>query len=160
MGDPVIRDFRVGVHPLILSKPVGRAAYLLGKFFGNYFVLFCCQSVFAVALVLFQAFRPDGMVVQPVRVTPFVLHYLLLVVVSHMLLGAIYFTVGTLTRSSKIVHGLGVLFYPLYITSQVLLKPLPSNWRIRLDPLLVSWPGIVQQAHSAEWENAAPRGED
>jgi ABC-2 type transport system permease protein len=154
MGDPVIRDFRLGVHPLILSKPIGRAAYLLGKFFGNYFVLFCCQSVFALALVLFQAFRPAGMVVQPARVTPFVLHYLLLVVVSHILLGAIYFTVGTLTRSSKIVYGLGVLFYPLYITSQVLLKPLPSNWRIRLDPLLVSWPGIVQQAHGAEWENA------
>lgn len=155
MGDPVIRDFRVGVHPLILSKPIGRAAYLLGKFFGNYFVLFCCQTVFALALVLFQALRPAGMVVQPARVTPFVLHYLLLVVVSHMLLGAIYFTVGTLTRSSKIVYGLGVLFYPLYITSQVLLKPLPSNWRLRLDPLLVSWPGIVQQAHGAEWENAA-----
>jgi ABC-2 type transport system permease protein len=155
MGDPIIRDFRVGVHPLILSKPIGRAAYLLGKFFGNYFVLFCCQTVFALALVLFQAFRPVGMVVLPARVTPFVLHYLLLVVVSHMLLGAIYFTVGTLTRSSKIVYGLGVLFYPLYITSQVLLKPLPSNWRIRLDPLLVSWPGIVQQAHGAEWENAA-----
>jgi hypothetical protein len=69
--------------------------------------------------------------------------------------GAVYFTVGTLTRSPKIVYGLGVLFYPVYITSQVLLKPLPTNWRLRLDPLLVSWPGIVQQAHGAEWENAA-----
>ncbi|HEX7318229.1 MAG TPA: hypothetical protein VF297_30270 [Pyrinomonadaceae bacterium] len=155
MGDPVIRDFRVGVNPLILSKPVGRAAYLLGKFFGNYFVLFCCQSVFALALVLFQAFRPAGMVVLPARLTPFVLHYLLLVVVSHMVLGAVYFTVGTLTRSPKLVYGLGVLFYPVYITSMILLKPLPTNWRIRLDPLLTVWPGIVQQSHGAEWENAA-----
>jgi len=155
MGDPVIRDFRAGVNPLILSKPVGRASYLLGKFFGNYFVLFCCQAVFALALVLFQAFRPAGMVVQPARVTPFVLHFLLLVVVSHMVLGAVYFTVGTLTRSPKIVYGLGVLFYPVYGISQTLLKPLPSNWRIRLDPLLAVWPGIVQRAHGAEWENAA-----
>jgi len=154
MGDPVIRDFHAGVHPLILSKPIGRASYLLGKFFGNYFVLFCCQAVFALALILFQAFRPAGMVVLPVRVTPFVLHFLLLVVVSHLALGAIYFTVGTLTRSPKIVYGLGVLFYPVYITSQVLLKPLPPNWRIRLDPLLSVWPGIVQQAHGAEWVNA------
>ena len=155
MGDPVVRDFRAGVHPLILSKPVGRASYLLGKFFGNYFVLFCCQAVFALALVLFQAFRPPGMVVQPARVTPFVLHFLLLVVVSHMVLGAVYFTVGTLTRSPKLVYGLGVLFYPVYITSQILLKPLPANWRLRLDPLLVSWPGIVQQSHGAEWADAA-----
>lgn len=155
MGDPVIRDFRAGVHPLILSKPVGRAAYLLGKFFGSYFVLVCCQAVFALALVLFQAFRPAGMVVQPARLAPFVLHYLLLVVVSHMVLGALYFTVGTLTRSPKLVYGLGVLFYPAYITLQVVLKALPTNWRIRLDPLLVSWPGIVQQAHGADWADAA-----
>lgn len=155
MGDPVIRDFRAGVDPLILSKPVGRAAYLLGKFFGNYFVLFCCQSVFALALILFQAFRPAGMVVHPARVTPFVLHFLLLVAVSHMALGAIYFTVGTLTRSPKIVYGLGVLFYPLYITLQLLLKPLPSDWRIVLDPLLMNWPDMVMRARGAEWVNAA-----
>lgn len=155
MGDPVVRDFRAGVHPLILSKPIGRASYLLGKFFGNYFVLFCCQAVFALALLLFQAFRPDGMVVQPARLTPFVLHFLLLVVVTHMVLGAVYFTVGTLTRSPKLVYGLGVLFYPAYIISMVLLKPLPTNWRLRLDPLLSVWPGIVQQASGAQWEDAA-----
>ncbi|MBV8856876.1 MAG: hypothetical protein JOZ02_08110 [Acidobacteria bacterium] len=155
MGDPVIRDFRTGVHPLILSKPVGRAAYLLGKFFGNYFVLFCCQAVFALALVLFQAFRPAGMVVLPARVTPFILHFLMLVVVSHVLLGAVYFTVGTLTRSPKLVYGLGVLFYPAYIIFQVLLKPLPSVWRVRLDPLLMNWPDIVQRARGAEWADAA-----
>ena len=155
MGDPVIRDFRMGVNPLILSKPIGRAAYLLGKFLGNYFVLACCQAVFAVGLVLFQAFRPAGMVVQPARVVPFVLHYLMLVAVSHMLLGAVYFTVGTLTRSPKVVYGLGVLFYPLYITFMILLKPLPTGWRLRLDPLLTVWPGIVQQAHGAEWVDAA-----
>lgn len=155
MGDPVIRDFRVGVHPLILSKPVGRAAYLLGKFFGNYFVLVCCQAVFALALMLFQAFLPAGMVVLPARVTPFVLHFLLLVVVSHTALGAIYFTVGTLTRSAKIVYGLGVLFYPLYTICQVLMRPLPSKWRMRLDPLLMNWPSIVQRAQGAKWEDAA-----
>jgi ABC-2 type transport system permease protein len=155
MGDPVIRDFRTGVHPLILSKPLGRASYLLGKFFGNYFVLFCCQAVFAVALILFQALRPAGMVVQPTRVMPFVLHFVLLIGISHMVLGAIYFTVGTLTRSPKLVYGLGVLFYPAYIILQLLLKAFPSDWRIRLDPLLMNWPDLVRQAHGAEWENAA-----
>src|SRR5215470_1046623 len=37
MGDPVIRDARFGVLPLIFSKPINRAHYLLGKFFGNFF---------------------------------------------------------------------------------------------------------------------------
>src|SRR4051794_35278635 len=42
MSDPVLRDFRTGVDPLIFSKPVNRAQYLLGKFLGNFFVLVCC----------------------------------------------------------------------------------------------------------------------
>ena len=37
MGDVVIRDFRLGVDPLIFSKPVGRASYVFGKFAGNFF---------------------------------------------------------------------------------------------------------------------------
>src|SRR5215211_1998312 len=55
MADPVSRDFRAGVDPLIFSKPVSRAAYLLGKFFGNFFVLVCCQSAFVVTWFVLQA---------------------------------------------------------------------------------------------------------
>ena len=68
MGDSVIRDFRLGVDALIFSKPVTRAEYLLGKFFGNFFVLVCCQAAFVMTLIVLQAFRTSQMIVQPVRV--------------------------------------------------------------------------------------------
>jgi len=56
-----------------------------------------------------------------------------------LVLGAFYFTVGTLTRNAKIVYGLGVAFYPVYISYQiVLLKSLPSPLGIILDPLLMN----------------------
>src|SRR5687767_6516175 len=55
MGDSVIRDFRLGIDPLIFSKPISRAEYLLGKFLGNFFVLVCCQSVFVLTLFVLQA---------------------------------------------------------------------------------------------------------
>src|ERR1044071_1602235 len=48
MSDPVIRDFRTGFHPLVFSKPISRSSYVLGKFLGNFFVLVCCQSTFAL----------------------------------------------------------------------------------------------------------------
>ena len=69
MGDPVIRDFRLGVDPLIFSKPVGRASYLLGKFFGNFFVLVCCQSAFVITFFLLQWVPFSGMVKLPVRIS-------------------------------------------------------------------------------------------
>lgn len=136
MGDPVIRDFRLGIDPLIFSKPISRGAYLLGKFCGNFFMLICCQSAFALTLLLLQFFRTSRMVVLPFQVTPYFKHFFFVVVISHLVLAAFYFTAGTLTRSAKVVYGLAASFYLLYIAYQeLLLQRLPLPWRTLLDPL-------------------------
>src|SRR2546421_2473455 len=135
MGDPVIKDFKLGIVPLIFSRPISRATYLLGKFFGNFFVLVCCQSAFAFTLFLLQAVPFKGMVVLPWRALPYFKHFLFTVVISHLILAAIYFTVGTLTRNSKIVYGLAALFYPLYIACGLLMRPLSIWWKAFLDPM-------------------------
>src|SRR5215475_4835812 len=44
MCDPVIRDFRSDIDPLLFSKPISRGVYLFGKFAGSFVVLVCCQS--------------------------------------------------------------------------------------------------------------------
>lgn len=154
MGDPVIRDYRTGIAPLIFSKPVGRATYLLGKFLGNFFVLVCCQMAFALTIFLLQGFQTSRMIVQPARFIPYFKHFFLLVVITHLVLAVFYFTVGTLTRNAKIVYGLAAAFYPLYIGYQVvLLKGLPGRWRIALDPLLMNWMDSKTKGQSAEWLN-------
>ena len=135
MGDPVIRDFKLGIDPLIFSKPISRATYLLGKFLGSFFVLVCCQSAFAFTFFLLQAVPFKGMVVLPWRALPYFKHFLFVVVISHLILAAIYFTVGTLTRNSKIVYGLAALFYPLYIACGLLMRPLSIWWKAFLDPM-------------------------
>jgi ABC-type transport system involved in multi-copper enzyme maturation permease subunit len=138
MCDPVIRDFRTEIDPLIFSKPISRAAYLLGKFFGNFFVLVCCQAAFPLMLLVLQAFRTSQMIVQPVRVFPYFKHFLFFAVITHLVMAAFYFTVGTLTRNAKIVYGLAVCFYPLYISYGVfLLRGLPLRGRMLLDPMLL-----------------------
>ncbi len=155
MGDPVIKDFRTGVAPLIFSKPVGRATYLLGKFFGNFFVLVCCQMAFALTLLFLQWFHMPGMVVQPARVIPYFKHFLLIVAISHLVLAALCFTVGALTRNVKIVYGLAVSFYPLYIAYQAgVLRGLPQRWRIALDPLLMNWPDLTAKESGGKWLSA------
>lgn len=138
MSDPVIRDFRTGVDPLIFSKPVTRAQYLFGKFFGNLFVLVCCQAVFPVTQLVLQAFPTSRMIVLPIRVLPYFKHFFFFLVITHLLLAAFYFTAGTLSRNSKIVYGLAAGFYPLYVAyGLLLLRPLPLRWRLMLDPMLL-----------------------
>ena len=138
MGDPVIRDFRTGVDPLIFSKPLTRAQYLFGKFFGNFFVLVCCQAVFPLTQLVLQAFPTSRMIVLPIRVFPYFKHFFFFLVITHLLLAAFYFTVGTLTRNSKIVYGLAACFYPLIIAYGLLvLRPLPFRWQVMFDPMLL-----------------------
>lgn len=154
MADPVISDFRIGIAALIFSKPVGRLQYLLGKFFGNLFVLVCCQSAFVITLFALQAFRRPGMIVQNAQAFAYLKHFVVFIVISHLALAAFYFTVGTLTRNSKIVYSLAISFYPLYIFYQsVLLKSLPLRWRSLLDPLLMNWGEKYTQGRSAEFVN-------
>ena len=134
MGDPVIRDFRLGVDPLIFSKPVGRASYLLGKFFGNFFVLVCCQSAFAITLFVLQWVPFAGMVTLPVRIVPYFKHFFFAVVISHMALAAIYFLAGTLTRNAKVVYGLMACFYPVFMALSYAVHNLPTAFGIFFAP--------------------------
>ena len=155
MADPVNRDFRLGIDPLIFSKPVSRAQYLLGKFFGNFIVLACGQSALLVMWFVLQAAPKKDLVTLPgVTVVPYIKHFLVLVVISHLGLAALYFAVGVLTRNAKIVYGLGVAFYPLYITYQtVLLSSLPRYWKLALDPLVMNRGNVHVPRSSAEFVN-------
>ena len=153
MADPVIRDFRAGIDPLIFSKPIGRGEYLLGKFLGNFFVLACCQSAFVLTWFVLQAVPKQGVITQDWKLFPYIKHFLVFVVISHLGLAAFYFAVGVLTRNAKIVYGLGVGFYPLYIAYQtVLLSSLPWRWKLALDPLVMNRGGKFH-AISAEVMN-------
>src|SRR5688572_27690223 len=135
MGDAVTRDFRLGVDPLLFSKPVGRASYLLGKFFGNFFVLVCCQSAFVVAMFVLQFVPFSGLSLREPHVWLFFKPFFFFVVVSHLLLAAIYFTAGTLMRNTKIVYVVAVAFYPLYISWMVFVVTQLPAWRVILDPI-------------------------
>jgi ABC-type transport system involved in multi-copper enzyme maturation permease subunit len=154
MADPVSRDFRQRIDPLIFSKPISRAAYLLGKFFGNFFVLVCCQSAFVLTWFVLQAVPKQGVITQGWKAFPYLKHFLVFVVISHLGLAAFYFAVGALTRSPKIVYGLGVAFYPIYIAYQtVLLNSLPWSWKLALDPLVMNSGNVHGYKQSAELLN-------
>lgn len=155
MADPVSRDFRLEVDPLIFSKPIGRAEYLLGKFFGNFFVLTCCQFSMLVTWFFLQAVPKEGLVTLPgVTVVPYIKHFLVLLVISHLGLAAIYFAVGVLTRNPKIVYGLGVAFYPIYMTYlSVVSISLGRYWKLALDPLVLNRGDVHVPRSKAEFYN-------
>jgi ABC-2 type transport system permease protein len=143
MGDVVVRDFRLGVDSLIFSTPVGRGSYLLGKFFGSFFVLVCCQSAFVITFCLLQWVPFPGMVKLPVRFIPYLKHFFFILVISHLLLAAFYFTAGTITRNAKIVYGLAACFYPAYIAIALLFKGAPAKLQVFIEPMGFNMVGLT-----------------
>jgi ABC-2 type transport system permease protein len=135
MGDVVVRDFRLGVDPLIFSTPVGRGSYLLGKFFGNFFVLVCCQSAFVITFCLLQWVPFPRMVKLPVQFIPYFKHFFFILVISHLFVAAFYFAAGTITRNAKIVYGLAACFYPTYIAISLLFKGAPAGLQLLIEPM-------------------------
>lgn len=153
MADPVIRDFDVGIDPLVFSKPVRRLEYLLGKFVGNFVVLAACQACFALTLLVLQWFAPDDMLVLPPRVGPFVVHFLVTIVLSSLLPAAACFAVGTLSRSVKTVYALVACGYVAYVSAQVSMKHWPRDVRVLVDPLLMNFGEAIERTRPVEWLN-------
>ena len=152
MAEPVRRDFRLEIDALIFSKPLSRAQYLLGKFFGSFFVLVCCQASFAATLMLLQVVHPSKTVVLPFRLLPYFKHFIMIVVITYLLFAAVYFIVGTLTRNPKIVYGLAIAYYPLCIFyGMLLLQHLPPRWRVLLSPWMMREVQIEPWGRSPEW---------
>lgn len=155
MAEPVRRDSRLEIDALIFSKPISRTQYLLGKFFGSFFVLVCCQASFAATLILLQVVHPSGTAVLPFRLLPYFKHFIMIVVITYFLFAAVYFTVGTLTRSAKIVYGLAIAYYPLILFYGIgFLQNLPPRWRVILSPLMLHEMQVQPWGRSPEWVDA------
>lgn len=152
-GDAVSRDFRFEMTALLLSKPIGRAEYLLGKFFGNFLVLTACCSVYALTLFLLQTVRLDGMIVLPLRITPYLKHFFILVVITQLALAAFCFLVGTLTRNSKLAYIFVTALYAVYIPAMMFFQFHSPRLGKLFDPFLFDWVNANGRNRSAELVN-------
>ena len=90
------------------------------------------------------------MVTLPLSVVPYVKHFFFVVVISHLVLAAFYFAVGTLSRNAKIVYGLAACFYPVYITYLLATKSLPGMVGVFTDPF-----GLAAQQGPDFWRSSA-----
>ena len=115
-GDPVVKDVRFGVAPLLRATPLDKRTYLLGKFLGGYISLLSIYGVFLVALALGQLLPPEAdKVTLPLRLLPYIKFAILFMLVPTFFVGAMSFAIGTLSGSMKMVYivvtGLLVLWF-------------------------------------------------
>ncbi len=149
MGDVVIRDIRLGVDAILLSKPISRIGYLTGKFFGNFLTLVACAFGYALTLFLVQSVATEGRISLAWRTTPYIKHFVLLIVISQLAMAAFCFAVGAITRSAKLVYGLVIISYVLYIALASLVGNRLPGLESLFDLLLLEWVNRASRGQSA-----------
>lgn len=99
-GDAATRDVQARVEPLMHAAPVGRAAYLGGRFLGAFLVGALLLTAVPLALLLTPLLHPglEAEFVGPFRPAVYLQSYFLLIVPNVFVATALLFALATLVR--------------------------------------------------------------
>ncbi len=99
-GDAATRDVRTRLEPLMHAAPVGRAAYLGGRFVGAVIVAVIVVSAVPLARILVPLAQPElaAGVVGPFRLAPYLQSHVLIMLPNAFVATALLFTLATLVR--------------------------------------------------------------
>ena len=135
MATAVQRDFEFNSHPLFFTKPISKAAYFLGRYFG---VLTIALLVFSGQLFghlvgcLFSSGQPT---IGPNNFYNFLQPFLFFVVPNTFLFGTIYFSLTTFTRTTTLAYLLTIVFFLFDLASGAILSDIEyQSLAALLDP--------------------------
>lgn len=136
-GTSIYRDFEEGVYQMFFTKPIGKLDYLGGRWLGSFVITVFIFSGMILGLMIGK-FMPwaDAARLAPINLWHHLQPFLLFAVTEIFFTGALFFTVGALTRNIVFVYLQGVVFLGLYL---VLLVLTGNN----SDFLLKTWPAVI-----------------
>jgi hypothetical protein len=138
-GTSILRDFQRDTYQMVFTKPVGKVAYLGGRWAGS----------LATTLLIFTGI-PVGEIlgtlspwVDHTRLAPFNLgmlayHYAVIIAPRVFYLGTIFFLVAALTRRIVVVYLQGVTMFALYLIGLIAVqqtRSLNPYWPSVFDPV-------------------------
>ena len=120
MGVPVYRDFEYNFHEIMFTTPVKKYQYLLGRFIGSYIILIFILSGIIAGMMVGSSVVEYMPWTQIVKKGPFVLMtyvqpYINYILPNGLLLGILFFSLGSLFRSQLAIYVQGVVIFVLYL---------------------------------------------
>ncbi len=155
VGSTVLRDYQYRTHELLFTTPITRFAYLGGRFFGSFTVMVLVHLGIPLGLMI-GALMPwvDKTKMLPVNLAAYVVPFLVLVVPSILVLSAIFFAVGALTRSLFAIYTQGMVFLVAWSIAGQLTRDLDDKvLAAMLDPLAINSFGLLTQYWSVAEKN-------
>ena len=101
VGDAATRDVTTRLEPLMQAAPIGRAAYLGGRWFGAFLVAAGVMSAVPAVRILVALSRPDlAGELGPFRAAAYLQTYLLVLLPNALIATAVMFALATFVRHS------------------------------------------------------------
>jgi ABC-2 type transport system permease protein len=128
MGVAVLRDFEHNTEAILFSTPMGKFSYIMGRFWGSFFVLVLIGSGIWLAFMIgdFWPTRKAEKLL-PFNFWSFLQPYLVFCVPNMFFAGSLLFMSGTLSRKTIVIYTQGILLLVLYLASQSMLQDLEQK---------------------------------
>ena len=110
VGSTVLRDYQYRTHELLFTTPITRFAYLGGRFFGSFLIMVFVHVGIPLGLLI-GSLMPwvDKTKMLPVNLMAYLAPFAVLIIPSVLVLSAIFFAVGALTRSLFAIYTQGMV---------------------------------------------------
>ncbi len=132
--DPVLRDRRIQLLPLVLSSPVSGRTYVLGKFLGALVLPLIVPLAFVAAAAAMQ-FVPNASIgLIPPNAVGLIVAYLEFWLPWTIMAAGVVFSLALVTQSPKVVYSLVTLFFIAYFAILNLVQSVEHRWMSYLDP--------------------------
>jgi ABC-2 type transport system permease protein len=138
-GMSILRDFQRDTYQMIFTKPIGKLAYLGGRWAGSLLTTLFVFAGIPVGEIL-GAFAPwvDHTRLGPINLPTLGYHYAVMIVPEVFFLGSVFFLVAALTRRIIVVYLQGVVLFAAYLiglTAVLNTRTLNPYWQSVFDPV-------------------------
>ncbi len=133
--DPVLRDRRLGLLPLVLSSPVRGSSYVLGKFLGAFALILAVPLFFVAVAVLCQFIPNPDIGLIPPNALGLTVAYLEFYVPTVLMMAGLLFAVALWSGSPKLVYTFATFIFLGFMLLLNLVEKVEHHWMAYLDPV-------------------------
>ena len=138
-GTSILRDFQRDTYQLIFTKPIGKLAYLGGRWAGSLVTTLLIFTGIPIGEIL-GSLAPwvDHTRLAPISLGMLAYHYAVIIAPQIFFLGSIFFLVAAVTRRIIVVYLQGVTLFAVYLIgliSVIQTRSLKIFWPSVLDPV-------------------------
>lgn len=134
MGRAVAKDFETNIHEFLFTSPVSKFQYLFGRFTGGFLANLIIFIVIPIAYEIGMMFI-DKNDLGPFRLSAYLIPFFVHAIPNLFLIGAIFFSLATLTRKMLATYLSGIAFLGIYSMITVLLHRVDNELaKVLFDP--------------------------